>query len=317
MNCLLSIIIPVYNVEKYVCKCLDSIFTQSVSLEQYEVIIVNDGSPDKSAELVRPYVDKYPNCTLINQKNGGLSVARNTGMDSARGDYIWFVDSDDWLQEDSISVVLSKIRANLDVDVFASTMMFYYEVDGHTLPESKLKQGIVSGSEYFAKGYPLGAAQRSIYKLNFLKSNNLRFMPNLLHEDGLWGYTVYYLANKILLLDQYIYMYQKRSGGSIMSSINIKSPLDIIKIHKLLTEFMQTKVAEIDRVWYERRLLSLLWAVYTFTRNIWDTPEYKQFLKDNRPYIRNACYSCMHIKGGWKLALAMLICPQLFVRMKH
>lgn len=102
----LSIIIPVYNVELYIEKCLQSCLSQDIPYDEYEIIVVNDGSPDGSLAIAESIAKTTTNMTIISQKNGGLSAARNTGMSVAKGEYIWFVDSDDWIEtKDRKSVV--------------------------------------------------------------------------------------------------------------------------------------------------------------------------------------------------------------------
>ena len=112
----LSYIVPVYNVEAYLDKCLRSLYNQSLELADFEVVIINDGSSDSSIEIIEKYRTLYQNITLIEQENQGLSVARNNGINHAKGDYILCVDSDDFLIQDSISNLLQKaIDLNLDV----------------------------------------------------------------------------------------------------------------------------------------------------------------------------------------------------------
>ena len=98
----LSIVIPVYNVEKYVNRCLLSVLNQKVSSNEYEIVIVNDGSTDSSLSIVEEMIESYNNVILVSQENAGLSAARNRGLLLAKGDYIWFVDSDDWIDDDSL-----------------------------------------------------------------------------------------------------------------------------------------------------------------------------------------------------------------------
>ncbi len=114
-----SIIIPVYNVEKYIKKCLDSVFSQTD--KDFEVIVVNDGTKDNSMDIVKKYDVK-----IINQKNQGLSAARNLGFEVAKGDYLWFVDSDDWLRDNSLAEVIEYI-INLKFDVLSSALMYCYD----------------------------------------------------------------------------------------------------------------------------------------------------------------------------------------------
>ncbi len=313
--CELSIIIPIYKVERFVGKCLNSVYSSCSDENAFEVILINDGTPDNSLAIVEPFLISHSNCRLINEENSGISIARNTGMDAAKGLFVWFVDSDDWLLEGSVDYVLNQIRNNSEIDIFASSLLCYFEEEDRTKPQEALKEKVVlPGPMYFSHGYQTGAAQRSIYKLSFLKSNHLRFKPHLLHEDGLWGNTVYYLAKKVMLLDRYIYMYRKRSEGSIMSSISVNNAMASIEIHKQLTVFLRTYVAPNDQSWYERHIINTLWSIYSLTRSIWHTSEFNEFLKANRPYIRNACFSCLKVKGGWKNGLAMLLCPKLTIR---
>lgn len=124
---LVSIIIPVYNVEQYIEQCLSSIYAQDISEDIFEVIAVNDGTPDNSMSIVKTIASQHKNLVIINQENQGLSVARNTGLDHAKGEYIWFVDSDDWLTKDSLSIVLDTIISYPKIDVFATVLMMQYE----------------------------------------------------------------------------------------------------------------------------------------------------------------------------------------------
>ena len=112
----ISLIVPVYNVEDFVARCLNSLLEQNMSYEDYEIIIVNDGSTDSSLEIIQPYLEKYPNCKLINKPNGGLSSARNAGLNVALGEYIWFVDSDDFIMPNLLDDLYKECSSN-DLDV--------------------------------------------------------------------------------------------------------------------------------------------------------------------------------------------------------
>ena len=114
-----SIIVPVYNVGKYISKCLDSILSQE--FYDFELIIVNDGSIDTTQEICDEYVKKYNNCFLHNIKNGGVSLARNFGLKAAKGNYVWFVDGDDWIEPNSLSI-LNKALENENLE-----MLGFYE----------------------------------------------------------------------------------------------------------------------------------------------------------------------------------------------
>ena len=111
----LSIIIPVYNTSRYLRKCLDSIVCQNIDNNLYEVIVVNDGSPDEAQDIIDEYINKYPHLLAIKQQNQGLSVARNNGLKAATGLYVWFVDSDDWLFDGSLLLLLKNLESSYDL----------------------------------------------------------------------------------------------------------------------------------------------------------------------------------------------------------
>lgn len=145
-----SVIIPVYNVEKYLRRCLDSVVNQTY--KDIEVILVNDGSPDNSKEICEEYVAKYSNIQLINQKNAGLGAARNTGLQYITGNAVTFVDSDDWLELDAIEYYVASMKKS-DADIVVTQMIRKKEyfsnegTNGTTIKEEVLNQ------EQFAKKY--------------------------------------------------------------------------------------------------------------------------------------------------------------------
>ena len=120
----LSIIVPIYNVEKYISRCALSLYDQTAHKEDYEIIFVNDGTKDNSILNLRKTLDfvHTPNIFIVDKPNGGLSSARNYGLRHSRGEYVWFVDSDDWVDSDSVEVLLNLI--NQSPDVIVTTQMY-------------------------------------------------------------------------------------------------------------------------------------------------------------------------------------------------
>jgi glycosyltransferase involved in cell wall biosynthesis len=102
----LSIVIPIYNVEKYLAKCIESVLNQDIPTDEYEIILINDGSTDSSLQIAEKFVQMHPYIRLISQENQGLSAARNRGLDESKGEYVWFIDSDDWIQTDILKQLL-------------------------------------------------------------------------------------------------------------------------------------------------------------------------------------------------------------------
>ena len=164
---IISIIIPIYNVERYIKQCLSSLFIKDIYFQYYniEIIIVNDGTADKSMEIVEQFANLYRNIIIIEQTNQGLSVARNIGLEHATGDYIWFIDSDDWLTDDAISIVMKAISENPEIEVFATILNMYYEESGKTSIEYKPNPNVRTGCDYMFRNHDAncGACQRYIF----------------------------------------------------------------------------------------------------------------------------------------------------------
>lgn len=239
----LSIIIPVYNVERYLKKCLDSCVNQDVSRNDYEIICINDGSSDNSEVILREYASEFLNIKIISQTNKGLSVARNNGLRNAAGEYIWFVDSDD-----SISFnILSKIKDKLSSkpDLLQLNYQQTYEDDKNTeqyiFPNVTLR---TSGKDILSNNPLPAPAQFTIYKRDFLLKNNLFFYPSILHEDSEFKPRATYYAQSIDFFEPIAYNYLQRKSGSITSSFKLKNGVDIITVMNNLHEFSLKVVKE-------------------------------------------------------------------------
>lgn len=297
MKTVLSIIVPVYQVEPYLNQCLDSIVSQLCKFN-YEVILVDDGSPDTCPQICDQWAEKYDNIHVIHQKNQGLSMARNNGLEAAKGKYVWFVDSDDWLLSTAFEDFSSAIEKYPEVDVFSSFLREFYEKENRYSAVTSRYYGItITGMEYMDKNLPKGASQRFIYKRAFLNDNSLRFYPNVLHEDGIWGCMFLYLAHAIHVMKRPVYVYRLRAAGSIMSSLSVRSAYDLIKGHQVLIEFMYEKVVAPDQKWYRSQIFMMLECSIRFCAHILDTSEYKEFLSMNRPYIKNE--AAVLLKSGY------------------
>lgn len=242
-----SIIIPVYNVEKYLTKCLDSVLEQSYKGD-YEVICVNDGSTDSSLAIGEEYAEKHDKIKIINQSNGGLSKARNAGLRAAQGEYVWFVDSDDWIENKALEILHKKID-NEDVICFNGKR--YFEDNTKETPDEGIDIPHISGWDYYSR-YALQARKFHFvcvvlraYKREFLLSNNLLFEPDIYHEDNLFTPIALYHAAKVKSIPDYLYQYRIRTG-SITQNINLKRIIDTVTIANNLAEFFIPKT-DIDK----------------------------------------------------------------------
>ena len=225
---MISIIIPIYNVETYLAECLDSIY--KLNIKDMEVILIDDGSTDESYKIARTYAEKYLDKTILIQKeNGGLSSVRNFGIHIARKKYIAFIDSDDFIDCEKFEKLL-KEGSEKDLDVIAGNLMYYK--DGKTgeplfRSEHIRNCGVVTGTEFFHNSFEKTKCFReevvaSFYKTDFLRKNNLFFTEGILHEDSEFTPKVLLKAEKIEYLDYPFYYYRQRSG-SIMSKVTEKS----------------------------------------------------------------------------------------------
>ena len=232
----LSLIIPVYNVEKYVEKCLRSCINQDLPKDEYEIIVVNDGSPDGSLEIVQRIAAEEPNIKVISQENQGLSMARNNGLAQAQGDYVWFIDSDDWIEENCLRGIVEALEKD-DLDILHIRYKNTYE-DGAepNVPEQKYLEGIFTGKEITELGGLGAPAPFSVLRSKLLKKYDLRFVPRIYHEDTEFKPRVTYYAERIKYYDKEVYDYLQRQNGSITSNYKIKNGLDSITVcHSLYT----------------------------------------------------------------------------------
>lgn len=245
----LSIVVPVYNVEQYVRKCILSIINQDDELfKTFEVIIVNDGSKDKSVEQIQDLVDKYDNITLINQENLSLSVARNNGMKVSKGDYVWFIDSDDWITSDAVKYVLSHLDGKNDIVTINYTVV---KEDGENpMPTAYSEPLILSGKDSFRQHCEFATmAQRGIYRVKFMKDNNLEFMPGVYNQDDELCLRASYIAEQVTFLPKPIYYFLRTTGDkhkSIMNNVKPKLGYDYLTVSKSLVDFSEERIKEKD-----------------------------------------------------------------------
>lgn len=243
----LSIVVPVYNVEQYVRKCIQSIISQDEDLfKTIELIIVNDGSKDKSVEQIQDLVDKYDNITLINQENLSLSVARNNGMAVAKGDYIWFIDSDDWISSNAVKYIMPYLDNINDI----ITINFITVTEDSEIPNGNPSVEIktMSGKDTFRRGCEFATmAQRGVYRKEFMTKNNLSFMPGVYNQDDELCLRASYFANQVTILPMPIYYFLRTTGEkhkSIMNNVKPKLGYDYLTVSKSLVDFSEERIKE-------------------------------------------------------------------------
>lgn len=231
----LSIIVPIYNVEDYLEECLESLY--NIKNIELEIILVNDGSKDNSFKIMEKFKDMYPEKTvLINKENGGLSSARNAGMKAAVGEYISFIDSDDFIDVDEFERFFKEGQKD-KLDVIVGNMRYYTpEKTGDPLFRSDMikNSGILKGVDFFWELFQKPKCFREevvddIYRREFLLKNDIWFNENIVHEDSEFTPLVYLKAEKIRYIDRAFYFYRQRTG-SIMNKVSEKSIVSLESI---------------------------------------------------------------------------------------
>ena len=251
VNPLVSIIVPIYKVEPYLCRCLDSIVNQTYT--NLEIILVDDGSPDGCPQICDEYAAKDKRIVVIHKENGGLSDARNAGLDICKGDYISFVDSDDWVDEKYIEQLIKPNSKNQYDIVIADYQQSNEPFDSRhiLLQDGSINDNKKIISAYCHLQYP-PCAWAKLYRATFIKENKLKFYKGILYEDQLWSCQQAVLAKQVFILSKKNYYYTIRNN-SIMQSKNIPFEKHItswkiilINENKILSHGSNIKSYDID-----------------------------------------------------------------------
>lgn len=221
----ISVVVAVYNIEDYICECVDSIINQTIQPE--EIILVDDGSTDRSSALCDEYAEKNTNIRVIHQKNAGLSAARNIGIEHAQGVWVYFVDGDDILAPDVIESFLAVLTAHEgDVEFIQGRMTWFVDGSNNFKPDEVY---IPDEWTYFAKSQLVMARMleekgafrmgvRGLYRRNFLIQNDLMFVPGLYSEDQEWTPRLFSLDVKMGSNENPGYLYREGRAGSIVTA---------------------------------------------------------------------------------------------------
>lgn len=270
---MLSVIIPVYNVENYLNECLDSVTSQT--LEDMEIICIDDGSTDNSPDILKEYSKKDKRIKIITKENGGQATARNLGIKEAQGEYIAFVDSDDFIEPTMFEKLYTKAKDN-NLDIVMCKIATY---DNQT---EEIKDNVW----YYMLGvfrdfdkdifnhkdtreftcHIAVTPYNKIYKTTLLKENNILFPEGLIFEDEKFFYDTYLRAKRISIVDEFLYYYRINRKGSTVDTIKDNDFSDIIPISKLIREtFKETNNYEDYKILLSNRFIHLQLARFTQT----------------------------------------------------
>ncbi|MCL2566911.1 MAG: glycosyltransferase [Alphaproteobacteria bacterium] len=236
MSIKISCIIPLYNAENYIKRCLDSVLKQSIS--DFEVIIIDDGSKDNSLSIVEQYTVADNRIKLIQQSNQGVSIARNNGIREALGEYIFFLDADDDIMQDAFKDSYKKAVADsADILVFNYSKVYKnkYSLKKKKLKDSKIYSSVKEKKIVLSSGV---TPWSKIYRREFLLQHNILFFPKIYYEDIPFFWKSVILANKMSFLNKSIYNYYQNSHSIMNSNLTNKKIDDIIKSMLLVRDYL-------------------------------------------------------------------------------
>lgn len=271
----LSIIIPVYQVERYIRPCIESVFRQGLKDKDFELIIVNDGTKDQSMEMITDIIDQHSNITVINQTNKGLSVARNNGIVRARGEYILMPDSDDMLVTNSLPFLLEKaLSSKADIVVADFLRIDDKEMDQYPFDSIVQKDGTSiekTGEELFLQDLNPHECYvwRTLFRRDFLLRHHLTFFPGIRCQDVPFTHECYLKARKCLRVSWLLNIYRQHRPFAASSSHDVKKGKEIsIAIAKTWELTKLNLKPEL-----ERKLKNDIYA--SFCYNLWMTTKLK------------------------------------------
>ena len=288
----LSIIIPVYNVEKYIGRCLKSCLNQyGANVEDYELVIVNDGTKDNSMQIVEKMTYNHSGSCIINQSNQGLSMARNAGLKAAKGDYVWFVDSDDWIEQGCVKEIIECIEQTR-VDVLQLQYRNVYSDDTPCDEHYSTINGIVSGKDLLITNKYFTAVPFMIYRREFLMKHELHFYPRIYHEDNEFKPKAIYLAESCASYDKIAYNYFKGNANSITAQLKLKNGMDLFIVMNSLFNFVKEQhiTGRYKRSFYTQIGFAMRIVLRTLNMvNEEEALQLKNMIRDNRHLLKCLC----------------------------
>ena len=301
----LSIIVPCYNVQNLVSDCIRSIIEAFIDYNNfYEIILVDDGSTDQTKFILQDIKSKYDEVILIRQKNKGLSGARNTGLENANGQYVWFVDGDDSVKNNSAEILFTLLN-NSSADIFCLEADFI-----------KNKKKLQKNKRYPQRGVVLNLEElkvqgiwNNIFRNEFLKEKNLFFTDRLIHEDLEFLARALVLSNKTIYNDEKIYNYFLSRQGSIATNKTIKNVIGMLMNIKELNSFLANMNHCLnDKKFLKKRIQISLTKSFIYSINL-DKKDFVLFRNEFLKIYKDLNLYNFHFKTILIL-IFMRFCPQ-------
>ena len=268
MKPLLTVVIPVYNVEKYLKRCIESILIQE--WKNYDILLVDDGSTDNSPQICDDYAKTYDFISVIHKKNGGLSAARNTGISNAEGEYVYFPDSDDWIEPDTF-LALAEALESQEFDIISFNREFVKGEEDAIVSEPEVTQ-VFEGKDAFMQmlkhSYITGFANDKVYRKSLFTEHNIQFPIGKYYEDLGTNYKLFLSAKKVYATNQKYYHYLIDNPDSITQSWNEKKFRDMFGFYKeifysdFVRSYLNQEELHISQLYYVNGLIHLLASLY-------------------------------------------------------
>ena len=265
---LLTVVIPVYNVEKYLKRCIESILIQE--WKNYDILLVDDGSTDSSPQICDDYAKVYDFISVIHKKNGGLSEARNTGISHAKGDYVYFPDSDDWLEPQTFKE-LADVLESQEFDIVSFNREFV-KGEEDTIVSDPLVTQVYEGKDAFVQmlkhSYITGFANDKIYKKSLFIDNNISFPKGKYYEDLGTNYKLFLSAENVFATNQKYNHYLIDNPDSITQSWNEQKFSDMFEFYKdiFYSDFVRSRLnqeeLQTSQLYYVNGLIHILASLY-------------------------------------------------------
>lgn len=294
MGKLLTVVVPVYRVEKYINKCLDSLIVTEEQMKKLEVIVVNDGTPDNSAVMAKDYEERFPGTfKVINKENGGHGSAWNKGVELATGKYLRFLDSDDWLDNNNFELLIEKLN-NCQADLVFTHRNRYYESSGEIVTDKI--SNIDFDKELRFNEYDLLGSNNGIeitnfwyctYKTVLLKQLHPLFLEHIVFDDGILFVAPIIVASTFVCYDMFIYNYLLgREGQSMDPEVEFRNLDHRMKVQKSMIDFVKTHPT--DSAMKNKYVTAVMKGnIGAFTNQICKLPhiERNKLLKEWGPYV--------------------------------
>ena len=312
----LSIIIPVYNTEAYLSRCLDSCLHQDLSMDQYEIIAVNDGSTDRSLEILKDYERRYTNIHVYSQENKRQGAARNYGLTKASGGYIWFVDADDWIENNCLRKLTSSLDGIIDIFIFPGFCSDNEHESVYSRFQHRLNTNIYDCYLYVAPwGY--------VFKRTFLLENNIVFIEKVVYEDNEFIPKAFHKAKRIKCLNEAFYhCYQNET--STTRSFSKQKCLDLLSVANQMCDYVNNHISENSwKRFFSQYIKSVihLFLFYSIRfRRKEATSLFAQLGKNERlmefmrPYASKGLQVKLWLIDRCPMGLYYLLCMEAFIR---